>query len=172
MEEGLIVRRFSGSDSYEQLTGLLHRAYARLGERGWNATASYQSVEVTRERAEEGACFVAEIEGTVVGTATVVTAGSHPGPDLYAQPHVAMLGQFGIEPSHRGQGVGRALMKACEDEAMRQGRSHIACDTVAANEELVAYYRANGFQPVGHHQWPGKTYLSVVLLKPLDGSGE
>lgn len=49
----LVTRPYDDADA-EELTGLLHRAYAELGAQGLNFTAVDQDVEVTRERAAGG----------------------------------------------------------------------------------------------------------------------
>lgn len=63
------IRPLNESDSLEELTKLLHRAYKPLGDAGMNFTAVDQSVEKTRERASLGVCFVACLNvGEIVGT--------------------------------------------------------------------------------------------------------
>jgi hypothetical protein len=53
----------------EELTALLHRAYADLGAMGLNYTAVDQSAEVTRLRIAGGRGFVAiDRAGRIVGT--------------------------------------------------------------------------------------------------------
>ena len=48
------IRLWSDSDSIEELTALLHRAYAKLGKLGLNYTAVDQSPEVTQRRMDHG----------------------------------------------------------------------------------------------------------------------
>ena len=48
--ERVTIRRLSEHDSLEELTELLHAAYAPLAVRGMRYTASYQGVEVTGRR--------------------------------------------------------------------------------------------------------------------------
>ena len=51
----VVLRRFDPSrDSYEQLTTMLHRAFARLGMMGLNCTCVDQDVAVTTKRAQSG----------------------------------------------------------------------------------------------------------------------
>ncbi len=66
-----MVRELSPNDSIEQLTELLHRAYAQLATMGLNFTATDQSAEVTAKRIAGGQCFVAEVDQKVVGTIVV-----------------------------------------------------------------------------------------------------
>ncbi len=57
----LQIRPFKQTESIDNLTLLLHRAYSRLGGMGLNYTAVNQKAEVTAERLRDGICFVAVI---------------------------------------------------------------------------------------------------------------
>jgi hypothetical protein len=50
----LKIRPFSSTDSIVEITVLLHRAYARLGQMGLNYTAVDQSTDVTAKRMSGG----------------------------------------------------------------------------------------------------------------------
>ena len=68
----VVLRRFDPSrDSYEQLTAMLHRAFARLGMMGLNCLCVAQTPLATKKRARAGDCFVAVCGGQVVGTMTL-----------------------------------------------------------------------------------------------------
>jgi predicted N-acetyltransferase YhbS len=160
------MRPLNPSDSFEELTSLLHRAYRELAERGLNITAADQSVETTRWRVSEGQCFVAEAEGQLVGTVTLGTRFMD-GPAFYHEKGVAVLGQFAVDPKFRGLGLGEALMRTVERTAQVSGYSVLALDTPQPADHLIEYYQKRGFKAVGTHQWSGKTYLSVLLAKQL-----
>ena len=51
------IRPLLPSDSLEELTALLHAAYASLAAQGWNFTAVDQSVAMTRERLADSQGF-------------------------------------------------------------------------------------------------------------------
>lgn len=55
------VRRLRPTDSLNELTALLHRAYAKQVSMGIHGMASHQSPEVTRRRVSRGECFVAVV---------------------------------------------------------------------------------------------------------------
>ena len=65
-----IIRLLNESDSLEELTELLHRAYRVLADLNLRYMATHQDVSVTRDRIKNGRCFVAELNGRVVGTIT------------------------------------------------------------------------------------------------------
>lgn len=171
------TRRLSPEDSLEELTALLHRAYAPLAERGLRYLATHQDVETTRSRVAKGDCFVAATSDAVlVGTIVVYppssgldhgnTSGAR-GPAVYARSGVATFGQFGVEPAWKGRGLGRALHAFAEEHARGLGASVLACDTAEPANELIAMYQRWGYVLVERMRWEVTNYDSVVLAKPL-----
>lgn len=170
----IAIRPLRAEDSIEQLTALLHQAYASLAAKGWNFTAVDQSVEVTRERVSAGQAFVAERQGELVGTVAISPPKPAEGrylkdavPALYTEPGTAILAQLAVHPELRGQGLGEQLMDAAEAWAAGQGYARIALDTAAPAEHLQRRYARRGYVQVGEVQWAGKTYGSVLMLKQL-----
>jgi uncharacterized damage-inducible protein DinB/GNAT superfamily N-acetyltransferase len=170
------VRGLAARDSLPLLTGLLNRAYAPLLARGLNFTASTQDVDTTRRRAAEGQCFVAELEGTLVGTVTVCgpyelgDVGPVGGSPWYRDPDIAHFHQFAVDPACQRQGIGQRLIRACEQWARERGFGSIALDTAEPATDLIQTYGRMGYGAVGFMQWPGKTYRSVVMRKRLGHS--
>jgi GNAT superfamily N-acetyltransferase len=167
------LRPLAAGDSLAALTALLHRAYARLGAMGLNYTAVDQPLEVTAQRVAHGQCYVAECDGRVVGT---VTVGGPWDPQRvpgarqcawYLRRDLAHLHQLGVEPAARGQGIGNALIAACEQWARERGFDAIALDTAAPASHLRERYARLGYADVGEVQWAGKTYRTVIMAKPL-----
>ena len=176
MDHSLQIRPLAARDSLDGITDLLHRAYAPLAALGMNFTAATQTVEVTRKRAAEGQCLVAELAGKVVGTVTV--SGPYDleyapwaqGVPWFIDRDTAHFHQFAVDPGLQRQGVGRRLVAGCEAWAREQGYIRIALDTAAPASELRALYRRLGYAEVGQVQWEGKSYASVILQKALDRS--
>jgi ribosomal protein S18 acetylase RimI-like enzyme len=56
---------------------------------------------------------------------------------------------LGLEPSHRGRGVGRWLARHAVWQARQAGRSHLIAGVDAANDPAVAVYAAAGFVQAG-----------------------
>jgi GNAT superfamily N-acetyltransferase len=171
----LVIRPLATSDSLESLTALLHRAYSRLGAMGLNYTAVDQTVEVTAKRVAGGQCFVAETEGRVVGTVTVGGAwdvqrvpGARHCP-WYLRRDIAHLHQLGVDPAAQGQGIGNALIAACEQWAREHGLGAIALDTAVPASHLRARYTRLGYSDADEVQWSGKTYRTVIMVKSLAG---
>ena len=163
----LTLRTLTPDDSIHDLTRLLHRAYASLGAMGLNYTAVDQTPEVTASRLAGGQCFLAEWAGTLAGTIVVHPTRTQNECAYFTKPGVAAIHQFGVEPSLQGKGIGRALLDRCEHWAGAQGFREIALDTAEPAHHLVRLYKGLGYAHVGHVQWPGKVYRSVVLSKVL-----
>jgi predicted N-acetyltransferase YhbS len=161
------VRPLASGDSFEALTALLHRGYARLAAMGLNYTAVDQDPETTRERATRGTCLVAESGGRLVGTVSWWRGGPLEDCERYRDPSGAILGQLAVEPSLQRRGVGAALMAEAERGARGSGAAVALGDTAEEATHLVAWYERMGWRVVGHERWPGKTYRSVILEKAL-----
>lgn len=171
-----VIRPLAPSDSLEALTALLHRAYAPLGARGLNYTAVDQNVDATARRFAGGHGLVAEQAGQVVGTVVVngpLDADEKPDARAcawYLRRDVAHLHQLGVEPAAQGQGIGQALIAACERWATAQGFCAIALDTAMPATHLRQRYAALGYAEVGDVQWSGKRYRTVIMVKALSGA--
>jgi len=170
------IRVLQPDDSIEVLTALLHKAYAALGAQGWNFTAVDQSVEVTAKRVATGQCLLAYESGQLLGT-VMVRGPYRPELDawcldtpLYQRADTAILSQFAVDPSAQGRGLGERLMDAAEDWAAVQGFVQMALDTAQPATHLQRRYARRGYVEVGTVRWEGKTYDSVLMVKPLKGA--
>lgn len=162
------IRRLESHDSMVGLTELLHRAYRELQQMGLHFTATHQSVETTTRRVTEGECWVAEVDGKIVGT--IVWVRPNPADDVvyYRGPEVAHFGQFCVDPECRGLGIGDRLLAQVEDRAREEGYRVLALDTSELADHLIALYSRRGFEIVDNHDWrPGVNYLSVIMAKLL-----
>lgn len=172
----LNIRPLAARDSLAALTALLHRAYAPLLARGMNLCAATQDELTTRRRAAEGRCFVAEVNGELVGTVTVTgpydEASARWSADVpwFRQRDTAQFHQFAVDPEWQRQQVGSRLVAACETWARESGFRFMALDVAQPAAELRTLYRRLGYEEVGHVQWPGKAFKSVVMRKPMHNS--
>ena len=74
--------------------------------------------------------------GTPVGTARLLEKGS-----------TGKIGRLAVLKSHRGKGIGAALMRAALAEF--SGRSHLTEARLGAQIDAIAFYEALGFTPEG-----------------------
>ena len=161
------IRLLQPEDSLEELTTLLNRAYQRLADLGFNYTATDQSVEVTRSRIRDCLCYIALLEDRIVGTVNLELNGRDKPEWMAGRKDAAYASQLGVDPDERHLGIGSKLMDVAEDHARMAGFSCIAGDTSEGAQYLLDFYGRRGYEVLDHHQWPGKTYRSVVLVKQL-----
>ena len=108
----------------------------------------------------DGAIFMAEIDGAVVGFICVVAAmppGAPDDPATYAWVHDVF-----VLPERRRQGVATALLSAAEQFVRARGARELRLGVINRNAGARALYERTGF----------RDYVRV-LTKPLgaDGSG-
>lgn len=85
------------------------------------------------------AMFVAELDGRTVGLVAVGERAHFTGEiDAY-------VGELIVAAEAEGRGVGRALLAAAEDWAVRRGRTHLTLETGAANVRARQFYRDRGY---------------------------
>jgi len=90
--------------------------------------------------------FVAVMDGSIVGYIKgKVIPWSSP---VLIFKNTGVVEEFVVDPSRRGQGIGRALMAAFE-EAVRDDVDRILLNTGATNP-AIAFYEKAGFRIVSH----------------------
>ena len=105
-----------------------------------------ESAEMIRRDLERYDCLVAEIEGRIVGMLIHGPSALHPEPGL-VQVH-----WMAVALSHRGRGVGQALIRRLEEICRERGGAVLEVMTVADTDyyppytDTRAFYRATGFE--------------------------
>ncbi len=163
----VIIRPFTDTDSLEELTELLHRAYAYLANLGLKFVATYQDVHVTRKRIAKGICLIAELDGRMVGTITFYPKEIGKPTPWMSRPDVAVIGQMGVEPRHQRQGIAARLMLAAEYCARDNNAAELALDTAEPATHLIEWYTRLGYRFVEYMQWDVTNYRSVVMSKKI-----
>ena len=164
----MLIRPLAESDSLEELTGLLHRAYKRLADMGLKYYATHQSPEATRERTEKGTCLVGLMDARLVATLVFYDLHQTDGCPWYEREDVAHFGQFAVDPELQNRGLGSRMMDRVEDLACERGAPELALDTAERAQHLIHYYERRGYRRVGHADWrPLTNYRSVILSRAL-----
>jgi len=163
----LVIRPLSATDSLDDLTELLHRAYAVLADMGLKYVATYQDVDTTRRRVEKGRCFVAVIDDVIVGTIAYYGPDRTTGAPWGHGEGVAHVGQMGVGPSMQRQGIGKELIRHVEQIAREDGAVEIALDTAEPARHLIKWYKRLGYRFVKHVDWDMTNYRSVIMCKEL-----
>lgn len=87
--------------------------------------------------------FVAEAEAQIVATCTLITA-----PNLLREGHGhAFLENVVTHPGHRGQGHGRAVVRAALDAAWAAGCHQVLLQSGRADPRVHRFYEGCGFAP-------------------------
>jgi GNAT superfamily N-acetyltransferase len=163
----MIIRRLKADEDFVALTEMLHRAYAPLAAAGLRFNASYQPPEYTARCLVEGAAFMAELQGRIVGTITVYRPDPKADTAVYREPNTYHFGQLGVDPDYKGNGIGRALHTAAINYATRCGGRFMALDTAAPAADLIATYERWGYVIVDRERWQSTNYESVIMRRPL-----
>lgn len=167
LPEDIRLRRLRAGDCLDQLTGMLHRAYSRLGEMGIPCSCVNQASEVTRQRIARGDCFVAVSGERIVGAISLYASDEASGSRHYRDARVASARQLGVDPYFQGKGVGTALLHLAEHWARHHGYAWLALDTPEPASHLIDYYHRLGFRVVETLQFSTRPYRSVVFAKAL-----
>lgn len=93
-------------------------------------------------RPRDGALFVAERQGQLVGFVTCFVAEDH---FELVRPEVQIRDMV-VTRAVRGQGAGRRLIEAVRAFARARGIGRVTVTALAANESAVAAYHALGFR--------------------------
>jgi ribosomal protein S18 acetylase RimI-like enzyme len=135
--------------TYQAVAG---REYVTRGlERWW-------STEAVRDSIGRGGVFVAELDGAVVGMASVGALGGAP-----------YLWKLYVLPDRHGSGAGSALLSAVVD-SLPAGSTRLGLDYVDGNERAAAFYRARGFRVTGRKPSPlGAGPDEILMELPLAG---
>lgn len=161
------IRECRLPDDLLPMTELLHRAYAELAARGLRYVATHQTPDITEQRIRAGYCFVAEGNGELVGTITVRKPSSSSPVAAYRNPETFVFGQYGVDPTMRGKGIGRGLHEQVIQFAAAKGARAMALDTAAPALHLIELYSKWGYIEVGRHSWEDTNYESVIMRKTL-----
>jgi GNAT superfamily N-acetyltransferase len=161
-----IVIRQALPEDYAEIARIMEAAWreyeGNLGALWKPYVADLADVE---GRASNGTVLLAEIDGRVAGTVTYYLPSGGRGPDWrWWPPTYAYLRALGVEPAHRGLGVGRALSLAVVEAARAAGAGGVALNTVDFMASAIALYEALGFQRLRRDtEWEGLAMLSYTF---------
>jgi ribosomal protein S18 acetylase RimI-like enzyme len=94
----------------------------------------------------KGTFLVADNGKALLGYATLlteVTSADEPDEILYSYAYV---GDLAVSISHRGQGIGRALIEECEKIARAAGQKWLRLGVIAANQSAREFYNRIGLE--------------------------
>lgn len=115
--------------------------------------------------------ILAELDGTVVGTAGISCAGRR-----YKVRHRAEFG-ISVDQAYWGLGIGRALTDACIECARNAGYRQLELEAVSENRNAIALYESVGFVEYGRNPRGFRSRLTgwqelVLMRLELDDNKE
>lgn len=145
-------RNFDEETDWEQLISLARELQAHefsLYDR-MKPPASIDSayVEGLKQacKANDGRILVCvQGESTLVGYAVVLAKVASDSKDEVSYKYGEVL-DLAVSASARQQGIGKSLLKLCEDEVRAKGCKYLRTEVLASNEGAVAAYRKFGFE--------------------------
>jgi GNAT superfamily N-acetyltransferase len=167
----IAVRRLSPTDSFAEITDLLHRAYRAQVEMGLQPLAGRQDVATTARRCASGECYIAVLGGPesekIVGTILFHEVEDAKGPPWFANTDVDSFSQFAVDPDIQGRGIGQLLLETVERRAAECGARHLGLSMAEPDTRLMDFYLRRGYRFIEHWQWPYTNYRSAILSKQL-----
>ena len=129
------------------VAGLLDEATAWVGERGyeqWPLPFPHDQIAAAIERGE---VYVAELDGDVVATVTLLWDdptywGERPADAGYVH-------KLAVRRACAGQRIGNAIVAWADETAAAQGRRFLRLDCLRDNPGIRAYYENLGFEHRG-----------------------
>ena len=88
--------------------------------------------------------LVADVDGHAVGLAHLQVT-----PALERERPAAKIGALVVDASHRGRGIGRALLTALEDEARARGCDLLFLTTAEGRDDAHRFYERLGLEHTG-----------------------
>lgn len=96
------------------------------------------------ERQDPEDALLAEVDGDVVGYLLLGRSTS-----LDSNAHVLMVKGLAVDPDASGRGVGRALLRAGVDEAVRRRARRLTLRVLGHNDVARRLYESEGFEVEG-----------------------
>ncbi len=84
----------------------------------------------------------------------------------YPDTHTVFIGLFMMEKSEQGRGIGSGIVSECAHFFKSVGSHYIRLGFAKGNPQSEAFWRKNGFEPVGIETDNG-TYTAVVMRRVL-----
>ncbi|HRJ31553.1 MAG TPA: GNAT family N-acetyltransferase [Cyclobacteriaceae bacterium] len=141
----MVIEKANPSDA-QALANLVNSAYrGDSGRQGWTTEAdlidgSRTDAELLKAVIETPGSVILKYvdEGKIIGCV-----------ELRKEEDKLYLGMLTVNPSIQGKGIGKALLKASEEEARKQKCSAIFMNVLTVRSELIDWYFRHGYHDTG-----------------------
>jgi len=124
----MLIRKYETKDQTEVI---------RIWTDVFGYDAPHNDPQLALERkvaSNDGLLFVAEEDGSVVGT----VMGGYDG-------HRGWIYSLAVKPEYRKMEIGSSLIQAILEELKQRGCLKVNLQVLGANKEVIEFYRKNGF---------------------------
>ena len=131
--ENLRIRKLKKEDSEA-----VYRIYAAITRKP--VSADFKRVVADHAGREDSACFVAEIDGAVVGfmISYILTAG-------FGMTQSAWIPTLGVSPDQMGQGIGAALAQEIFSFYHSRGIENVYTSVRWDSTDMLSFFKTRGF---------------------------
>lgn len=155
----LVIKKASEQDVFaiHDIVQQAFQAYAR--ELGFpnKISALKETPQTILEELRKKTIFIALLYGQPVGTIRL---------EVLPPGKVGYISRFGVRPDVQNCGVGKALIRAVEQEARELGLSALALHTASKMTSLVRFYYGMGFYI--HSTSTDRGYIRALMCKELE----
>jgi len=131
--KNMVIRRLVKEDAED-----VDRIYAAITRKP--VSADFKRVVADHADREDSACFVAEINGKVVGfmISYILTAG-------FGMTQSAWIPTLGVSPDHMGQGIGAALAQEIFAFYRSRGIENVYTSVRWDSTDMLSFFKTLGF---------------------------
>jgi ribosomal protein S18 acetylase RimI-like enzyme len=109
----------------------------------WTFSEHGQKYFVNLFQDKDAVCFVAEENNVLIGY--VAARMKHA---TYRNSKYLEISDIGVSPIYRSGGIGRQLLKACEEWGKDHGYQRLFVTSYAKNEKAIKFYKNFGFDEI------------------------
>ncbi|QLD86947.1 GNAT family N-acetyltransferase [Natronomonas halophila] len=148
------IREATVTDA-EPLAAVYRSAYRENRELGFPAKAESATADRVSGWIRDQRVFVAERDGAIVGGVRVEPTA----------PERLKVSRFGVDETHKGEGIGTTLLQHVEDWARAEGYSTVWLTTPGEHPSLPGFYRDRGYEKTGDYPLDHRDYDEIVMEK-------
>lgn len=149
------------------ITALLNSAYrGESSKKGWTTEANL--IAGNRRSNEAGVQQVMQKPGSVFLKYLDADNAIIGCVNLQQQPQKLYLGMFSVSPVLQGGGIGKQLLQAAEEYALKNDIHIIYMSVISVRTELISWYVRHGYKDTGQRIPFHEDGLSGKHLQPLE----